>query len=226
MSAVARAELGRGWLSTSSQSRDRFAPDSPHRQAVWLISTGTRRGRVFRTVSGVLPESGATRDAREARKERHFRARSRISISGGSGCADGFLGGVPLTLQWPPMAVREALYRGTREATRASFAKRFRARRPGSRRGDARRLTHPCVGPLPVAVTDPAVDQITIGISPWAPTPRPVSLARQRISGSRHREDTSPPSAPRPSRARPRSSRAPWLRAHRSPPSTSRRPAP
>ena len=29
----------------------------PHRQAVWPTSTGTRRGRVFRTVSGVLPES-------------------------------------------------------------------------------------------------------------------------------------------------------------------------
>ena len=41
----------------------------------------------------------------------HFWSRSRISISGGSVCADGFLVGVPFTLQWPPMAVREALYR-------------------------------------------------------------------------------------------------------------------
>ena len=39
----------------------------------------------------------------------HYRSRSRLSISGGSVCADGFLVGVPFTLQWPPMAVCEAL---------------------------------------------------------------------------------------------------------------------
>ena len=38
------------------------------------------------------------------RNEPHFRARSRRSISGGSVCADGFLGGVPFTLQWPPIS--------------------------------------------------------------------------------------------------------------------------
>ena len=89
----------------ASRGRDRFAPACVHRQAVRPISTGRRRrGQVFRTVSGVLPKSGATRDAREVRNGPHFRARSRRSISGGSGCADGFLGGVPFTLQWPPIA--------------------------------------------------------------------------------------------------------------------------
>ena len=71
----------------ASRGRDRFAPDSPHRQAGWPISTGRRRGQVFSLVSGALPESGAPRDAREARKERHFRAQSRLPISGGSVCA-------------------------------------------------------------------------------------------------------------------------------------------
>ncbi len=52
-----------------------------------------------------MPESGATRDAREARKEQHFRVRSRLLISGGSVCANGFPVGVPFALQWPPMAV-------------------------------------------------------------------------------------------------------------------------
>ena len=61
--------------------------------------------RVFSLVSGALPESGATRDAREARKEQHFRVRSRLLISGGSVCANGFPVGVPFALQWPPMAV-------------------------------------------------------------------------------------------------------------------------
>ena len=78
---------GRRGAIAASRGRDRFAPDSPHRQAVWPISTGRRRGRVFSLVSGALPESGATRDAREARKEQHFRVRSRLSISGGSVCA-------------------------------------------------------------------------------------------------------------------------------------------
>ena len=45
---------------------------------------------------------------------------SDLSISGGSVCADGFLVDVPFTLQWPPMAVREALYRARRGAPRAS----------------------------------------------------------------------------------------------------------
>ena len=71
----------------ASRGRDRFAPDSPHRQAGCPISTGRRRGRVFSLVSGALPESGATRDAREARKESHCRSQSRLSISGGSVCA-------------------------------------------------------------------------------------------------------------------------------------------
>ena len=56
----------------------------PHRQAVRPISTGRRRGQVLSLVSGALLESGATRDAREARKEPHYRSRSRLSISGGS----------------------------------------------------------------------------------------------------------------------------------------------
>ena len=34
----------------------------------------------------------------------HYRSWSRISISGGSGCADRFLVDVPFTLQWPPIA--------------------------------------------------------------------------------------------------------------------------
>ena len=114
-----------GNIGSQCSMVDRFAPNSPHRQPVGPISTGTRRGRVFprrwprnlhtelpvrrgqvfSLVSGALPESGATRDAREARKEPHFRVRSRLSISGGSGCADGFPVGVPFALQWPPMAV-------------------------------------------------------------------------------------------------------------------------
>ena len=64
-----------------------------------LHSIGTRQGRVFPAVSGGFTGVGAPRDARDVRNEPHFR--SRISISGGSGCADDF-----------PMAVREALYRG------------------------------------------------------------------------------------------------------------------
>ena len=75
---------GRRGAIAASRGRDRFAPACVHRQAVQPISTGRRRGRVFSLVSGALPESGATRDAREARKEQHFRARSRPSISGGS----------------------------------------------------------------------------------------------------------------------------------------------
>ena len=47
---------------------------------------------------------GVPRDARDVRIAPHYRSRSRLSISGGSGCADGFLVGVPFTLQWPPMA--------------------------------------------------------------------------------------------------------------------------
>ena len=50
-------------------------------------------------------EVGAPRDARDVRNAPHYRSRSRLSISGGSGCADGSLVGVPFTLQWPPMAV-------------------------------------------------------------------------------------------------------------------------
>ena len=57
--------------------------------------------RSFRGFTGVC----ATRDAHDVRNEPHFRARSRRSISGGSVCADSFLGSVPFTLQWPPMAV-------------------------------------------------------------------------------------------------------------------------
>ena len=103
--ARARPRCGRRGAIAASRGRDRFAPACAHRQAVRPISTGRRRGQVFSLVSGALPESGATRDAREARKEPHFRVRSRLSISGGSVCADGFLVGVPFTLQWPPMAV-------------------------------------------------------------------------------------------------------------------------
>ena len=55
----------------------------------------------FRGFAGV----GAPRDARDVRIAPHYRSRSRLSISGGSVCADGFLVGVPFTLQWPPMAV-------------------------------------------------------------------------------------------------------------------------
>ena len=55
---------------------------------------------MFPVVSGGLPELGATRDARDVRNKPHCRSRSRLSISGGSGCADGFLVGVPFTLQW------------------------------------------------------------------------------------------------------------------------------
>ena len=73
------------------------------------ISTGRRRGRVFRPVSGGFAGVGAPRDARDVRIAPHYRSRSRLSISGGSVCADGFLVGVPFTLQWPPMAVCEAL---------------------------------------------------------------------------------------------------------------------
>ena len=50
----------------------------------------------FRGFAGV----GAPRDARDVRIAPHYRSRSRLSISGGSGCADGFLVGVPFTLQW------------------------------------------------------------------------------------------------------------------------------
>ena len=99
---------GRGAIA-ASRGRDRFAPDSPHRQAVWPISTGRRRGRVFRTISGGFAGVGAPRDARDVRIAPHYRSRSRLSISGGSVCADSFLVGVPFTLQWPPMAVCEAL---------------------------------------------------------------------------------------------------------------------
>ena len=93
---------GRRGAIAASRGRDRFAPDSPHRQAVGPISTGRRRGRVFRTVSGGFAGVGAPRDARDVRIAPHYRSRSRLSISGGSGCADGFLVGVPFTLQWPP----------------------------------------------------------------------------------------------------------------------------
>ena len=55
-------------------------------------------------------EYGAIRDARDVRTAPHYRSRSRLPISGGSGCADGFPVGVPFTLQWPPTAVCEALY--------------------------------------------------------------------------------------------------------------------
>ena len=55
----------------------------------------------FRGFAGV----GATRDAHDGRNAPHYRSRSRLPISGGSGCADGFPLGVPFTLQWPPMAV-------------------------------------------------------------------------------------------------------------------------
>ena len=58
-----------------------------YRESAARVSGGTRRGRVFRTVSGVLPKSGATRDAREVRNGPHCRSQSRLSISGGSGCA-------------------------------------------------------------------------------------------------------------------------------------------
>ena len=111
---------GRRGAIAASRGRDRFAPDSPHRQAGWPISTGgkkggraelriasgvhrdasRRRGQVFSLVSGALPESGAPRDARDVRIAPHYRSRSRLSISGGSVCADGFLVGVPFTLQW------------------------------------------------------------------------------------------------------------------------------
>ena len=61
-------------------------------------------------VSGAFAGVGrTTRRPGRARKEPHYRSRSRLSISGGSVCADGFLVGVPFTLQWPPMAVCEAL---------------------------------------------------------------------------------------------------------------------
>ena len=50
----------------------------------------------FRGFAGV----GATRDAHDGRNAPHYRSRSRLPISGGSGCADGFPVGVPFTLQW------------------------------------------------------------------------------------------------------------------------------
>ena len=67
----------------------------------------------FRGFAGV----GAPRDARDVRIAPHYRSRSRLSISGGSVCADGFLVGVPFTLQWPPMAVREAMRVRSRRGT-------------------------------------------------------------------------------------------------------------
>ena len=100
-------------LDTAPAGANLFAPACVHRQAVWPTSTGTRRGQVFHTVSGGFARVRGTRDAWNVPNAPHCRSRSRISISGGSGCADGFLGDVPFTLQWPPMAVREA-YRATR----------------------------------------------------------------------------------------------------------------
>ena len=78
--------------SRAAIRRDRFAPACVHRQAVQPISTRRERGQVFRTVSGGFAGVGATRDVREVHNAAHYRPQSRISISGGSGCADGFLG--------------------------------------------------------------------------------------------------------------------------------------
>ena len=66
-------------------------------------------------------EVGCNTRRAEVRNGPHYRPRSRISISGGSGCTDGFLGGVPFTLQWPPIAVLggqdgpKASWKGIRE---------------------------------------------------------------------------------------------------------------
>ena len=67
-----------------------------------LVREETRAGfpYSFRGFAGV----GAPPDARGVRIAPHYRSRSRLSISGGSVCADGFPVGVPFTLRWPPMA--------------------------------------------------------------------------------------------------------------------------
>ena len=89
-------------MAASSETGS-LPPASTAKQAAQSRQGGDEGGFApsFRGFAGV----GATRDARDVRTAPYYRSRSRLPISGGSVCADGFLVGVPFTLQWPPMAV-------------------------------------------------------------------------------------------------------------------------
>ena len=103
MAVAAYRELVRGNTTHRTAETGSLRPASTAKQAAQSRQGGDEGGFApsFRGFAGV----GAPRDARDVRIAPHYRSRSRLSISGGSGCADSFPVGVPFTLQWPPMAV-------------------------------------------------------------------------------------------------------------------------